>query len=176
MKKVLMLAFALTLSMAAFAQKDALSVGVNVNYGLSSDYNALGFGAKLQWEFVENLRGEISGNYYLPKEFEYPGFKAKGYNVWDANLNFHYLFSAGEKVRWYPLVGVTYMSVNLTNDLKKWVEAAGGDASNGKVGFNAGLGIEYYLSNKFKLNAEGKYQYRKDADWFVLGIGAAFVF
>lgn len=43
-------------------------------------------------------------------------------------------------------------------------------------GFNAGGGIEYFISDKFKINAEMKYQYVKDSDWPVVSIGAAYVF
>ena len=61
----------------------------------------------------------------------------------------------------------------------QWNAAKGSvkdSASETRVGFNAGGGIEYFLSEQFKINAEVKYQYTKDSDWPVISIGAAYVF
>ena len=49
-------------------------------------------------------------------------------------------------------------------------------SSETKFGFNAGVGIEYYLSESFKINFEAKYQYVKNYDRPVLSIGAAYCF
>ncbi|MBQ3780213.1 MAG: porin family protein [Bacteroidaceae bacterium] len=175
MKKVVLLACMVLMSTATFAQVEGLSVGINANYGYSSDYRSPGFGVKFQWEFIENFRAELSGNYYVSQKVKEDGIRMKGQNVWDANLNFHYLFPIGE-LRIYPMVGVTYMSVNLTDDLKELARLLEVDTRSGKVGFNAGGGIEFPLGDDFKLNVEAKYQWRKDADWFVLGVGCSYLF
>lgn len=167
MKKLMMIAAMMIMTIAASAQDGKMAAGVNVNYGTSSDYSQLGLGAKFQYEFLENVRGEVSGNYFLPKDDHY---------IWDLNLNFHYLVGLGEKANVYPLVGLSYMTSGASGDAKKYLEALGADTSDSNIGFNAGAGIEYFVSEKFKLNAEVKYQYVKDGDWLVFGIGAAYVF
>lgn len=60
----------------------------------------------------------------------------------------------------------------------EYAEDAADNASSTQThfGFNAGGGIEYFISDKFKVNAEMKYQYVKDSDWPVVSIGAAYVF
>lgn len=167
MKKFLFMAAMMLMSVAASAQDGKMAAGVNVNYGISDGYSPLGFGAKFQYEFVEKVRGEVSGNYFLPKNDAY---------IWDLNLNFHYLVPLGEQANFYPLAGVSYMTSALCGDFKKLADAAGADTSDGNIGFNLGVGAEYFVSSSFKLNFEAKYQYVKDGDWVVLGIGAAFVF
>ena len=167
MKKLMMMAVALVISVTAFAQAGQMAVGLNGSYGIKKDYNRFGIGAKFQYEMIDNFRAEVSGNYFLPKEDTYS---------WDLNLNFHYTILVGESVKVYPLVGVTYLNHGLSGDAKKAVEAVDGKTSDGKVGFNAGAGIEYYVSSNFKINAECKYQYVKDMDWVVPSIGFSYVF
>ncbi len=177
MKKTLLVALAMVMSTMAFAQDGKLAVGVNVNYGFGAgpgygleNYSAPGFGVKFQYEFVRNVRGEASFNYFLPKKY----YGMKGLNFYDVNLNFHYLFNVGEKFRLYPLVGLSYETLAFTSDWKKFIETYGGDASDSKMGVNLGGGAEYMIGNHFKLNAEIKYQ--TNIDWPVLGIGAAYCF
>ncbi len=183
------------------AQDNKMAVGINVNYGMHKDYKNFGFGAKFQYEFIENFRAEASGNYFLKKD---------NITFWDANLNFHYLIPLGESVKLYPIVGVTLLGAKLDlggavgsayqdaktawlagggsaaefdaywPQIKEQAEAAykgaGGKTSETKIGFNAGAGIEYYLTESFKINFEAKYQYVKTFDRPVLSIGAAYCF
>ena len=113
MKKLLMMAVILMTSLTASAQAGTVGVGANVNYGFSDGYNALGFGAKVQYEFIDNVRGEVAANYFLPKDDAY---------VWDANLNFHYLLSLGSNLRFYPLVGFTVLTSATKGDTKKFLD------------------------------------------------------
>ncbi len=183
------------------AQDSKMAVGINANYGMSSDYKNFGFGAKFQYEFIENFRAEASGDYFLKKD---------GMSIWDANLNFHYLIPLGDNLKVYPLAGITLMGVKfdagdaigsvydqakaqyiaaggsaadfdaywptIKQEAEAMYKAAGGSTSDTSIGFNAGAGIEYYLSPSFKINLEAKYQYTKNADWPVISIGAAYCF
>ena len=163
MKKFLFVAAMMLMSVAASAQDGKMAAGINVDYGTTDGYSPLGFGAKFQYEFVEKFRGEASFNYFLPKDMGY-----YDHNYWDLNVNFHYLVPLGEQANFYPLAGLTYMTAVAS--------ASGHSESESKLGFNLGVGAEYFVSSNIKLNLEAKYQYVKDGDWIVLGIGAAYVF
>lgn len=141
MKKLFMIATMMLLSIGAFAQDGKMAFGVDLGYAAyGNSYNPLGLGAKFQYEFVENFRGELSGDYW---------FKKNSVGLWDANLNFQYLFSAAEDVKIYPLAGVTLVGTH------------GLDSNETAFGFNAGAGVEYYLDSNLKLNLDIKYQYAK---------------
>lgn len=157
-----MVAAFMLMSIGAFAQAGKMGVGVHVGYaGFGNSYNPFGVGAKFQYEFVENVRGELAGDFWFPKD---------KFGVWDANLNFQYLIPVAEDIKIYPVAGVTLL---------------GGHGDEGKdmdtrVGFNVGAGAEYYLSENMKLNLDVKYLYTKkdgykmDAPVFALGFAYLF--
>ena len=168
MKKFLMMTAMLMASVTANAQQQGnMSVGGTLSYGISSDYKALGLGANFQYEFADKWRGEVAGNYFFPKD---------DFNVYDLNLNLHYLIVLGSKGNLYPLAGVTYMTQALSGDAKKAAKAWGADTTDSNFGFNVGLGIEYFVNDHFKVAAETKYQYAKDSDWPVLNWRIAYMF
>lgn len=201
MKKIFMIAVMALATLTVSAQDKPFAVGINVNYGLNKNYKNLGFGAKFQYEFVENFRAEASGNYFLKKDH---------CTMWDASINFHYLIPIADNLKIYPLVGATLLGAKVDlgdaigsayddakaafisaggsaadfdaywPTIKQQAEAAyrnrGGSTSETKFGFNAGAGIEYNLSENFKINFEAKYQYVKNYDRPVLSIGAAYCF
>ena len=142
MKKLMMIAAMMLMSIGAFAQ-GKMAVGANLGYAAYGDgYNPMGIGAKFQYEFVENIRGELAYNYWFPKD------KA---GIMDFDLNFQYLLPVAEDIKIYPLAGVNLALQH-------------GDAYKEKesiFGFNVGVGAEYYLSEQLKLNLDIKYQYDK---------------
>lgn len=142
------------MSTATFAQQGSTFVGVNANYGMHKDYKNFGLGAKVQYEFIDNWRGEASFNYFFKKDY---------CTFWDVNLNLHYLFKVSDKFNVYPLAGMTLLSTKVE-----------GLDSKSKFGFNAGAGVEYSLTDKLKVNAEGKYQYVKDYDRPVISVGLSY--
>ena len=144
MKKFFLMACLLTMSTALFAQQGATSVGINLNYGMHEDYKNFGVGVKTQYEFIDNVRGEASYNYFFKKDY---------LTMYDVNLNVHYLFNAGG-LRIYPLAGVTLLGTSL--------EVLGVKASDSDLGFNVGGGLEFPITNALKFNAEAKYQIVKD--------------
>lgn len=156
MKKILFTFAMLLVGMTSFAQQGATWVGANFSYGLHSDYKNFGVGAKVQYEFVNNWRAEVSGDYFFKKDY---------LSMWDANLNVHYLIHAGS-LTIYPLAGFTLLGETL--------KIGGYSNSDSDFGFNIGAGLEYPISDGIKLNLEGKYQYVKDWDRPVISLGVAF--
>jgi outer membrane protein X len=144
MKKIMMIAAMMLMSIGAFAQEGSMAVGAHLGYaGYGDGYSPLGLGARFQYEFVENIRGEIDGNYW---------FKKNDVGLWDANLNFHYLFPIAEDIKVYPLLGLTFMGTH------------GLDDNQTALGFNIGAGAEYYLQSNLKLSLDIKYQNAKKTE------------
>jgi outer membrane protein X len=142
MKKLMMIAAMMLMSIGAFAQEGKMAVGANLGYaGYGDGYSPLGLGAKFQYEFVENIRGEFAYNYWFPKD---------KVGMMDFNLNFQYLFPVAEDIKIYPLVGVNMATQHGDIDEKESI-----------FGFNLGAGAEYYLQDNLKLNLDIKYQHNK---------------
>ena len=142
MKKLMMIAAMMLMSIGAFAQEGKMAVGANLGYAAyGNSYNPFGIGAKLQYEFVENIRGEFAYNYWFPKD---------KVGMMDFNLNFQYLFPVAEDIKIYPLVGVNMATQHGDIDEKESI-----------FGFNFGAGAEYYLESNLKLNLDIKYQHNK---------------
>jgi outer membrane protein X len=165
MKKLMMIAAMMLMSIGAFAQAGKMAVGANLGYAsFGNSYSPMGLGAKFQYEFVENIRGEVAYNYWFPKD------KA---GIMDFDLNFQYLFPVAEDIKIYPLAGVNLAMQHGDMDEKESI-----------FGFNAGAGAEYYLSEQLKLNLDIKYQYNKKSkdgydikfDGPVFQMGIAYVF
>ena len=165
----MMIAAMMLMTVGAFAQ-GKMAVGANLGYASYGDgYSPFGIGAKFQYEFVENIRGEVAYNYWFPKD------KA---GVMDFDLNFQYLFPVAEDIKIYPLVGV---SLAMTHG-EAYKEIFDGQES--MFGFNIGAGAEYYLSEQLKLNLDIKYQrnkkdkngYELKLDGPVFQMGIAYVF
>lgn len=177
MKRLIWLALlVVTVSTAKAQDFGTYAFGANGSYGTSSDYKHFGIGLKVQGFLTDRLRIEVAGN-YLPKKDEV--------SMWDLNGNLHYVFPIGQKAAFYPLAGITFLHAKLhgINDIPD--EYAGiidmngiegyGDDSEARIGINAGIGVEYYITLDFKVNAEIKYQYLKDFDRPVFSIGVAYV-
>ena len=153
MKKIMMIAAMMLLSVGAFAQ-GKFAVGANAGVALyGDDYNPFGVGAKLQYGFDGGFRTELAYNYWFAKEEA--GVKA---GVMDIDLNLHYLIPVSEGLNVYPIVGA---NLALTH----------GDGDSESIfGFQGGFGIEYYLSDNVKLNLDAKYQYnKKTVDYDIMG-------
>ena len=153
MKRLFLALVIATVSMCAFAQKGQKAVGASLVYG--TEIENAGIGLKGQYNFTDALRGELSFDYFLKKD---------GVTFWDANLNLHYLFNLSEKAKVYPLAGITYGHTSYDS------------ASDGKIGFNAGGGIQYDLSDNLFVNAEVRYQYIDHFDQLVIGVGLGYKF
>ena len=174
MKKLFVLMSFIALGVSSvFAQKGEKAVGVNLGYG--TEISNLGIGAKFQYGITDAIRAEASFNYFLKKD---------GANMWDVNVNAHYLFPIADKFKVYPLVGLTYANCKVDmgwsvegmspEDIQDLIETS--SESEGRVGVNLGAGIQYDLSSKFAINFEVKYQLIKDFNQAVFGVGIAYKF
>ncbi len=163
------------------------AIGVNVSLA-TGDIGTIGFGAKAQYRFIDQFRGEASFNYFLKKDYV---------SSWDVNLNFHYLIPVANSIKVYPLAGVTYKRVitdtegAIEDALGDWYDlyraygsgssssfSSSSDSSNstGKFGANLGAGVDFDLSDSWKLNFETKYQLISDYGQVVFTVGAAYKF
>ena len=176
MKKiVLTLAITLT-SICAFAQQGEKAIGLNLSYG--TEIKNLGIGVKGQYSITDAIRTEASFDYFLKKD---------GLSMWDVNLNVHYLFPLTEKLKVYPLVGLSYTNWKFDysdseddygiylDDDDDW---DGGDSSSstGKFGLNLGGGIQYSITDVFTVSFEARYQLINDFDQMIFGVGVAYKF
>lgn len=176
MKKIMMFACLMLMSVGAFAQ-GKVAIGANAGIALyGNSYNPFGIGAKLQYEFVENFRVEAAYNYWFSKSVEMDLGPLGDYSyktgVMDIDLNLQYLIPIQDGLNVYPLVGA---NLALTH----------GDGDSQSIfGFQGGAGIEYYVSDNVKLNLDIKYQYNKKTkegvemkfDGPVFQLGVAYVF
>ena len=98
-------------------------------------------------------------------------------SMWDINLNAHYLFTLSDKVKVYPLAGISYTNWKFDDGGDDDYDYGGDDGgSTGKIGFNLGGGIQYDLTEKVFLNGEIKYQYIDHFDQLVFGVGIGYKF
>jgi len=194
MKKYLFLALFTMFGLSAFAQKDMIGVGLNLNYtpclesGVS--LNNFGISGKFQYGITDAVRGEIAVGY---------DFKDKGISFFEAGASVHYLFNVGDKLRVYPIIGVGYANINydfgdmIDFDDDYWYDSKSRekakdyyydlddddidiDDSDDKLYVNAGLGAEYDISNNFAVSLEVKYQYIKDLNRLPVSLGFVYKF
>ena len=200
MKKLMMIAAFVVAGLTANAQNEAgkMAAGVNVSYGMHKDYKNIGFGAKFQYNITDAIRGEASGNYFLKKDhctmwdaninFHYVIPISEGLNVYPlvgatlvgVKVDVDGAIDSGYDAAWKAAQasGMSKADFDAAWKLAHKVAAdeVGGSSSETKFGFNAGAGIEYFISPNLKVNAEVKYQYVKDFDRPVISAGIAYVF
>lgn len=178
MKKIF-LALALALmGISASAQQGEKAAGINLSYG--TEHKALGIGIKGQYGITDAIRAEASFDYFLKKD---------GLSMWDVNLNVHYLFSLTDKLKVYPLAGLTFTNWKFDNAFEIEIDPeyaqyldeddisyGSASGSESKFGVNLGAGLQYDLTDKLSLNVEAKYQLISDFDQMMLGVGVAYKF
>ena len=133
MKKYLfMLVALLTMSTAAFAQKGVTGFGIN---GAYDDWNGqFGIGVKLQYGFIDQLRGDLSTDLF---------FKKYDISMVDVNGNLHYVVPVADKFNIYPLAGLNIAFFN--HDIPT------------RLCVNLGGGLEYFITDAVKIGGEAKY-------------------
>ena len=175
-KYVITLAMTLT-SICAFAQQGEKAVGVNLSYG--TEIKNLGIGIKGQYGITDAIRAEASFDYFLKKD---------GLSMWDVNLNVHYLFPITDKLKVYPLVGLSYANWKF-DDFIEWDDSDdyfsdydddwdsdSSSSTTGKFGLNLGGGIQYDVTDVFSVGFEAKYQLINDFDQMIFGVGITYKF
>jgi len=119
------------------------AVGLNINQGTRNPVFNLGLGAKLQFYATRSLRLEGNFNGF---------FKMRHVSYWDTNLNAHYVIYMKKGFSFYPILGATFMHGRYNDE---------GIYSNreGCFGLNAGLGLQYDVTENLYIMAEGLYKY-----------------
>ena len=96
MKKLFILACMLVLFVCgAHAQQGKQAFGFHLGYG--TEIESVGIGVKYQYNILDALRLEPSVDYF---------FKNDGVDMFDFNVNAHYLFPVASGARLYPLFGL----------------------------------------------------------------------
>ena len=171
MKKLFLTLTVALVSLCSYAQKGEKAVGINLSYG--TEISNIGIGVKGQYNFTDAIRAEASFDYFLKKD---------GLKMWDINVNAHYLFPVSNKIKVYPLVGVTYSNWSTTYTAYSYPSSTGQEtseevsSSTGKFGVNLGGGASYDITDNLVLNAEVKYQLISNFNQAVFGIGIAYKF
>lgn len=132
MKKIILSALMLTLSLGSFAQKGKNSIQANVGYG--SKIENVGFGIQFNWAISKKMEFAPSINQFLEKD---------GATYKDINFDFHYLIPIGEKVKVYPLLGFS---------LVEWGYSS--ETATTSLQLNYGVGARYPLTEKFDLGIQ----------------------
>lgn len=159
MKKLMLIAALMLVSIGVSAQKKQFAVGANLGVGVyNNSYTPFGIGPKFQFYFWKQWRGEASFNYWTKKENS-GGFM-------DFNGNVHYVFNVANKVNVYPLAGLTVVTTHGLPD---------GDDNQTLVGFNLGGGAEFFIAPQLKLNLEIKYQYAEKEKTYARAGGTEYV-
>jgi outer membrane protein X len=90
-------------------------------------------------------------------------FEKRGIDLFDLNLNVHYVYPMSSNIRIYPLVGLTF---------ERWDF---GKVKN-RLGANIGSGVEFDIADNWMTNIELKYKFVKDLDQPVFSLGIAYMF
>lgn len=141
MKKIFVIAILLSITTGMFAQKSRNSFQANVLYG--SKIETVGFGLTF------NLTGKKhefspSLNVYLPKN---------DVKVREINLDYHRLFSIGDKVQVFPILG---LGIAVWDGFGGEGDSALGDNET-KIGANLGIGGRYTINERFDAGFQLKY-------------------
>ena len=163
MKKLMMIAAMVLMSTGAFAQEAGMkAVGATFSDYLDSN-SRIAIGAKFQYSFTENMRGEFDFKLYPPKWHS---------TLWNPTVNFHYLFPIIDKLYVYPLAGVGVLGYSYSYS----------GVSDTQTIFTVkfGAGAEYYITEKFKGIFETYYQVAKKDNLKysdpIISIGAGYIF
>jgi len=172
MKKFLMIAAMMLMSMGAFAQGQ-FAIGLDGNMAFKSGETRFGVGAKFQYEFVESFRAEANFKYYPKKDFN---------TSWNANLNLEYVIPVLEGFNVYPIVGAGMFGMSWDySDLHTSYFDGGDSESTTAFVFHGGAGAEYFVAENIKLYLDFIYQYgKKDGmaivDNPLVSVGVAYAF
>jgi len=146
MKKLLISALMVAMTLGAFAQKSKNSFQANVLYG--SKIETVGFGLTF------NLTGKKhefspSINVYLPKD---------DVKVHEINFDYHRLYGIGNKIKVFPIIGFAIASWDGDTDSIEEGMGTGLVNDNGtKLGANLGIGGRYAINDSLDAGFQLKY-------------------
>ena len=153
-----------------FGEPEAGDWGVGMNIVMASGGRLTNFGInpKLQYYVMSAFRVETSFSYFVEK---------KETIDWDLNLNFHYVVPMKYGFSVYPVLGATFLHRNISFTNYRTDGVPFEDAENyGRIGLNAGVGVQYDISPELYTDLEIKYQYVSDFDRCNMHIGICYRF
>lgn len=175
MKRIFSTLCFVLIGLSAFAQKGEKAIGLGLSYG--TEISNPGIGVFGQYNISDAFRAEASFDYFLKKD---------DLSMWDVNINVHYLIPIANKIKAYPLAGLSF--TNWKSEFSIDYEPCDeyhqyftdddleGSWSESKFGLNLGAGLQYDLNEQFAIKAEAKYQLISDFDQAVFNIGVAYKF
>jgi outer membrane protein X len=92
--------------------------------------------------------------------------------MWDFSATGHYLFHINDKFTFYPLAGVSLLSVK--TETKTNQENVVVVENSSKPGFNLGVGVDFKFTKKLSFNAESRYKFSEVWDRHLLSIGITY--
>jgi len=164
LKKVAIAIIALTMCLAAYAQKKGdMAAGVHLALGIGSNsgvsYTNIGIGTKFLFNVIDPIRLEGSFTYFLEKDF---------ISMWDFSFNGHYLIPIAEHLAIYPLVGMGLFGTKIDYGL--------GGITDSNICVNLGAGIDYKLTDQFIFNAELKNKFVNNWNRLIFSAGITYKF
>lgn len=138
----------------ANAQRGEKTVGVAAGY---ATYNNGGYtNIYFQYSFAQHVR--------IAPQIGY-AFRNEGKTGFEFAADVHFPFRVARGLGVYPLLGLTY---------NNWSFVNAGHAS--RFGFDAGAGIELYMTPDLKLTLQGKYAALNDTGGGFISLGIGYVF
>ena len=168
MKKLFLTLCVALFSVGAFAQeKGDMAVGASFNY--NTDASMVGIGARYQYFFIDNLRGDAEFAYYLKKD---------GFSMMTILASANYLFNITDQFAAYPLAGLG-VAIGKMDAVEVHVPGYGTVKSESSTSSDFigqfGAGAQYFFNDKFGVNCEAKYQFGSGGT-FVLAAGILYKF
>lgn len=139
---ILILSFSIT-------SQAQLSLGAGLAYGTGIDN--LGITAKGQYAINETFDGAASFTFFLTGE-DAPGVDL---DVWEFNVDAHYLLSNTDKYSFYPIGGISIAGVKI--DINTGIPGFDGSNTATEIGLNIGAGGTLKFSESLSGVGELKY-------------------
>ncbi len=151
----------LSISGKALAQYEK-TIGLGVHTGYGHNIKNIGGGVHLHYYCTNEIRFAPSFTYFLER---------KGNKVWIIDADTHAVLPLTWLLSLYPIGGINYS--HSAFDASKTANESDRNWIKNRVGANLGLGIQYDVRYKVRVNIEYKYQFIKNASqsFFTAGIG-----
>lgn len=144
-----MLSIAL-LSVSAFAQTGSSHVGGKLSLATKTEGAGLGI---VGWHYFDRKwRGEANVNHF---------FGGDGGNMWDVNVNAHYVAPVAHRLSVYPIMGLSFTSWSVERIVgipASSSSVAFDTTRENRLGLNLGIGGEYQLDKIWTATGELKLQ------------------
>ena len=153
MKKLFLTLCVALFSLGASAQEQGeMAVGASLNF--NTDASMFGLGARYQYFFIDNLRGDGEFTYY---------FKKNGTSMFTVLASANYLFNVADQLDVYPIAG---LGIGHSSTSFEGHESVSSTNFIGQIG----AGTQYNFTDKFAVNFDAKVQFSKSTA-FVIAAG-----